>query len=366
MSAREIHKTLSGRDYSGPEVYELERERIFHREWFYVGRAEQVAEPGDALVHDVAGESILVVRGRDGRLHAHFNVCRHRGARLCDVGKSKVKGAIKCPYHAWSYAHDGTLIGTPNVAPDEIDRSSLSLWPVNVDVWEGFLFVCLADDPEPLRDSLGSQADGPLRFEEFGLGDLRIGARTVSEVPANWKILIENYNECLHCPTVHPELVQIVPLYKTGSVVAPDRPQGGTLLSEGSNSFTYSGTSARPTLPGLTDADANTYYGAAIFPNMFIDVTGTCAIVTTLVPQSASHTQVVSEYLFAPEEVARRDFEAADVVEFSELVAQQDYDVCIRVQQGVSSKAFTNGVLAEKDDLLHTFHERYLHARDAE
>ena len=258
------------------------------------------------------------------------------------------------------------MIGTPNVAPDEIDRASLSLWPVAVEDWEGFLFVSLADDPEPIRDWLAGQVDGPLRFEEFGLGELRIGARTVSQVPANWKILIENYNECLHCPTVHPELVAIVPLYRTGSVVAPDRPEGGTLLSEGSNSFTLSGTSARPNLPGLSAADANTYHGAAIFPNMFIDVTGTCAIVTTLVPQSASHTQVVSEYLFAPEEVARRDFEAADVVEFSELVAQQDYDVCIRVQQGVSSKAFTNGVLAEKDDLLHTFHERYLHARDAE
>ena len=347
------HPTLSGRDYSAADVFEVERERILHRHWYYAGRAELVEEPGQCLVVDVADESILVVRGRDDALHAHFNVCRHRGARLCDEGETRLKGAIKCPYHAWSYAHDGRLIGTPNVAADEVDRDALSLWPAAADVWEGFLFVCLAPEPPALRDWLADQLDPPLRFERFGLGELRTGHRTVTEVAANWKVLVENYNECLHCPTVHPELVQIVPLYRTGAVVAPDRPDG-VAMAAGATSFTRSGSSPLPLLPRLDACDAASYFGGVVFPNMFIDVTGTSAMATTLHPRGPAATTVVTEYLFAPETIAADGFDPGEIVAFTELVARQDYDVCERVQRGVSSRAFSHGVLAAKDlSLIH-------------
>jgi Rieske 2Fe-2S family protein len=362
--ARDVHYTLPGRDYHAPDVFRLEQERIFHRVWCYVGREEQVAEPGACLALDVAGESVLVVRGRDGGLHSHYNVCRHRGSRLCDEGLHQLKGAIKCPYHAWSYAHDGTLIGTPNVAPDEIDRSEFSLWPIAVDVWDGFLFVSLADDPEPLGEWLVRQHDPAQRFGRFQLGALRTAHRTVVEVPANWKIIVENYNECLHCPTVHPELVAIVPTYRTGSVVDPSRDDGGVALGEGMTTFSHTGRSPLPLLEGMDPVAANSYFGGVVFPNMFIDVTGTSAIATTLQPRGPAHTTVVTEYLFTPEAIAQPDFDPGEIVAFSELVAAQDYAVCERVQQGISSKAFTRGVYAAKDDLLHEFNERYLAERD--
>jgi nitrite reductase/ring-hydroxylating ferredoxin subunit len=118
-------KTLTGRDYSAAEVFDLERERIFARSWFYAGRAEGLDEPGDFVAVDVAGESVIVLRTKAGDLRAFYNVCRHRGSRLCDAESGRMKGAVKCPYHAWSYSFDGKLIGTPNVGKDEVDRDAL-------------------------------------------------------------------------------------------------------------------------------------------------------------------------------------------------------------------------------------------------
>jgi Rieske 2Fe-2S family protein len=356
-------KTLPGRDYHAAAVFDVERERIFARNWYYAGRDEQLVEPGDFMTVDVAGESVIVLRGKDGGLRGFYNVCRHRGSRLCDEASGRMKGAVKCPYHAWSYSFEGRLIGTPNVAKDEVDRDALGLWPVAVETWQGFVFVHLDPDPVPLATWLGGQQDTPLRFERFDLGDLRTAQITVNEVEANWKILIENYNECLHCPTVHPELVAVVPAFRKGSVFQADREDGGVGIAGGGTSFTRTGQSSLPLLPGLDEHDATSLYGCTVFPNMFIDVTGTGAIATALLPREAGHTSVVTEYLFRPEAIAEPGFDPSEVVEFAELVGHQDYVVCERVQRGVRSRAFTHGVLAEKDALLDGFNARYLAER---
>jgi glycine betaine catabolism A len=363
--AIEARSTLPGRDYWSTETFELDREKIFYRDWFYLGRADGLEEVGAYQAVDVAGEGIIVVRAKDGKLHGFYNVCRHRGSRLCEVGAGTLKGAIKCPYHAWSYSFDGRLIGTPMVAKDEVDRASLGLWRVTVDEWAGFLFVTFADDPEPLRDSLAAQYESPLPYERFGpLGELRVAERTVTEVQANWKILVENYNECLHCPTVHPELVAVVPAYKRGEVLETDRRDGGVSLADDGDSFTASGHSALPVMPGFAEDEATSIYGASIFPNMFLDISGTSTVATCLLPRGPQHTTVVAEYLFRPEVIDAPGFDPTEIVEFTELVANQDYTVCERVQQGVRSRAFTHGVYAEKDELPLRFNQRYLVARD--
>jgi Rieske 2Fe-2S family protein len=264
MVSRE-RTTLPGRDYHAAEVFDLERERVFARSWFYAGRAEGLEQAGDYRAVDVAGESVIVVRTQQGELRGFYNVCRHRGSRLCDEDSGRLKGAIKCPYHAWSYSFDGRLIGTPNVAKDEIDRDALGLWPVPVEVWQGFLFVHLDPDPPPFEDTLRDQPDQPISFARFNLGELRIGHRTVTEVRANWKILIENYNECLHCPTVHPELIAVVPGFRKGSVYEADRPDGGVSIVDGGNSFTRTGQSSLPVMPGMSAVDAVSLNGCAVY-----------------------------------------------------------------------------------------------------
>ena len=365
-AAREI-RTLPGRDYHAAEVFELERERVFARNWFYAGRVEVLQEPGDYVTVDVAGESVIVLRAKDGDVHGFYNVCRHRGSRLCEDESGRMKGAVKCPYHAWSYSFDGRLIGTPNVGKDEVDRDALGLWPVAVGVWQGFLFVHLDPDPVPVEQALHEQPgwDAPIRMARFELDRLRIGHRTVSEVQANWKILIDNYNECLHCPTVHPELVAVVPTFRTGASYDARRSDGGVAIANGGNSFSATGHSKLPVAKGLREAE-DSLFGCTAYPNMFIDVTGTGAISTILLPRAPGHTTVVTEYLFEPEVIAADGFDPSEIVEFSELVAHQDYTVCERVQRGTGSRAFTYGVLAEKDDLVSAFNGWYLAQRDGD
>jgi Rieske 2Fe-2S family protein len=358
--------TLSGRDYTSAEVFDLEREKVFYRSWIYAGRESSLEQPGDFLTVEIAGESVLVVRDADGGLNAFYNVCRHRGSRLCDEMSGRMKGAVKCPYHAWAYSFDGRLIGTPNVGKEELDRDQLGLWRVALDAWEGFLFINFDSNPQPLVEWLGQGVDSPLPFRRFSLGELRTAHTTVNDVHANWKILIDNYNECLHCPTVHPELVQVVPTFRKGSNYDTERSDGGVALAGGGNSFTLTGQSDLPLMPGLSEEDETSLYGCTIYPNMFIDVTGTGAIATGMYAKGPALTTVVTEYLFRPEAIAAPGFSPMEVVEFSELVARQDYDVCERVQKGVGSRAFTYGVLAEKDEMLERFNGRYRELRAAD
>ena len=154
---------MPGAAYHSDETYAVDTERVFYRNWVYVGRAERVAKPGSWLRVEIAGESILVVRGKDEQIRGFYNVCRHRGSRICDDEQGEVRTHLRCPYHAWGYALDGTLVTTPMIEKDEIDRPSTSLWPVHVDVWEGFVFVNLSrEEPRPLLEHLADQQDEPL------------------------------------------------------------------------------------------------------------------------------------------------------------------------------------------------------------
>ncbi len=183
-------RTLVGADYYAPEVFELERERIFHSDWYCVGREEDIASGGFVVV-DVVGESVVLVRDREGVLRAFLNACRHRGARLCD-GSGSAGRTLVCPYHAWSYRLDGALAGTPNVADDEsLDRANLGLISVTLETWDGFVWVTLSATTPPLRDQLARHAsDDPFQWERYGVGELVVGSKRVYDVAANWKIII--------------------------------------------------------------------------------------------------------------------------------------------------------------------------------
>ncbi len=231
--------TLTGPEYCSAEVFEAERQRLFQGGWFCIGRAEEAPAAGSFVVADVAGESVLIVRGEDGALRGFLNVCRHRGSQLCQ-GTGSVK-AIRCPYHAWSYGLDGRLLSTPNVRREErLPREQLGLHEVPVDVWQGFVWLSVAGEGEGLVDHVVSWAsDDPFQWERYGVGDLVVGARREYRVAANWKLLIENYNECLHCPTVHPELAELVPIYRRGEVEEePGQNGNGNQLRDGLTSFT--------------------------------------------------------------------------------------------------------------------------------
>ena len=354
-------KTLPGAAYHSDQTYETDRERVFFRHWLYAARAERISEPGSWLRIDIAGESVLLVRGKDDRIRGFYNVCRHRGSQLCDEAEGRVRTHLRCPYHAWGYALDGTLVTTPMIERDEIDRERTSLWPVRTEIWEGFVFVNLSrEEPQPLLETLADQRDDPIGLARFGLADLRIGHVSTIDVEANWKIVMENYNECLHCPTVHPELVAVVPAFKKGTVFEPGREDGGLSLADGRTAIAMDPRLRLPLLPGFEgQEDAAAYFGAMVYPSMFLDVDGASALATAVFPTGPRSCRLVTEYLFSPEAFEDPDFDPTPIVEFNDRVTRQDNEVCERVQRGVTSRAFDHGIFPAKDSWVLAFDDRY-------
>jgi Rieske 2Fe-2S family protein len=354
--------TLTGADYASQAVFDEERERIWYAGWVCIGRSEEVARPGDYLVRDILAESVIVTRNRAGALRAFYNVCAHRGTRLLDGEPDcgHVNKVFKCPYHAWSYDLDGNLVGTPNVHEDErFDRSDHPLFAIAVDEYAGFVFVSMEPEPKPLPVALRASVETITDFDRFRMDELRVGARIVYEVKANWKIIVENYNECLHCPTVHPELVQVIPLYRYGEVWDGETRDGGNLMRDDATSFTLAGTSDLPPFPDLLPEDYHMYYGAFQFPNLMINLHPDAVMSYILYPRAINHTTVVSEFLFRPETIAVDGFRPDPVVELWDIVSKQDWSVCERAQIGVSSRAYKSGVYPRKDRLLFDFNERW-------
>src|SRR5258708_25286812 len=229
--------TFPGRYYYDPAIFAEEQEKIFSAMWFYVRRADALPNPGAYQVVTVGRESIIVVRDRDDVLYAFFNVCRHRGARLCNQQFGHLKGSIQCRYHAWTYGLDGRLLGAPNVMNDgRFDRSAYGLLPVALHVWDGLVFLNLADDPQPFEDQLNDprvQSFGDVApYQRFHIGDLKVGKSISYDVHANWKVIIENTLECYHCGPMHPELCALIPLYRTGKLFTNDDLTAGVDLGD--------------------------------------------------------------------------------------------------------------------------------------
>jgi len=351
-----LGRTLTGHEYTSAETYDTDRSLIFHRSWFVAGRSERLA-PGERDIVDVAGESVLLIRDRTGILRAFANACRHRGSRLCEGHTSSGQGSLMCPYHQWTYALDGSLIATPRLDADEVDRSEHSLWPHHVREWEGFIFLCVADEPPPFDEWLHTDAAALVDLQRFGFGRLRVGARAVNVTAANWKVVVENYLECLHCAHVHPEFADLVPHFGTGWTWDARRADGGVTLARG----TTLSTVPSQVLPihGLDDSDRDGYFGGTVFPNAFVDATAACVVVSVLYPDGPNRTRMEMDFLFDPAALEVPDFDPQPIVDFNELVAAQDGAVCELVQQGVTSRRFTHGVLTSKDRLVAEFLQRY-------
>ena len=337
--------TLTGNYYRDPEILGREFERIFFRSWVVAGRQEQVAEPGDYFSFEIGAESVLVVCGRDGAVRAFYNVCRHRGARLCAAGAGRFEGAIRCRYHAWSYALDGALLAVPHLPDREcFPKRDFSLYPVAVEIWEGFVFVRLDSAGATLLSQLGAL---PERAQPYPLASLRVGARAEREVEANWKILVENFMECYHCPGVHPELASLVPLYRTGEVDASGSEP--PVYREGAVTATLSGTTQRPIFAGVRERARQRYHAELVLPNLLLYLFPDYVCARSLWPVSPTRTRIVSEWLFEPEILERPDADVSDAVSFMNLLGEQDWQVCEAVQQGIVSRAHRHGVMLAQE-----------------
>jgi glycine betaine catabolism A len=356
-----LEPTLPTRWYRSEEVFRAEKERIFWREWMCVGREEELSEAGAYRVIDVLGESILLVRNREGLLRGFYNVCRHRGARLCRAGDSGTQAGrpvsitgvtggrgIVCPYHHWTYDLDGRLVAAPHVRGlTASDKEALSLYPVGVDTWGGFMFVNLTPAGAP---SLGAQvATVAKRTQNYPLKDLRIGHTIQYQVAANWKAICENYNECYHCGPVHPELCAVVPAFRESGGADLDWMRGIPHRT-GAYTFTASGTTSRRPFPGLSADEQERHKGELSYPNLAMSLACDHVAAFILHPRSAERTDITCHFLFEQHELAQPGFNPADAVDFWDVVNRQDWSICESVQQGMSARVHQFGYYAPMED----------------
>jgi Rieske 2Fe-2S family protein len=368
---RAIERSLPATWYYATEHHAHELERIWYRNWIYVGRAEAIAEPLDYLTHRIGTQVVLVLRDEHGELRAFHNTCRHRGATLCSEASGRlVARRITCRYHGWSYTLQGELARVPHhdrPPPPGLERDALGLYPVSVAEWRGFVFVNLDHvEPPSLAESLGPAAGTLARWPLEGL---RVGHDQTFTVQCNWKIFWENYNECLHCPGVHPTLSAMVPIYRRGIMEPQDDPgwpqhrdstdpahRGG--LRAGAVSWSMDGQACGPVFAGLSDPQRRLgYHYLTNLPSMYLVAHVDYVRVVRLRPVAPEATEVTTQWLFAPETLQAPAFNLANTVEFATRFMAEDAEVCELTQRGQHSIAHTAGILLPEEYELGRFHE---------
>ncbi|HLX38641.1 MAG TPA: aromatic ring-hydroxylating dioxygenase subunit alpha [Candidatus Binataceae bacterium] len=322
-SALERGDTLPARWYVEAEVFQAEKERIFHRTWQYVGHTGQVPSAGDFFTTHLGELPIAIVRDSGGALRAFANVCRHRGSEVvleC-AGNRKT---LQCHYHGWTYNLDGTLRAAPRENEQHaFARETLSLVPFAIETWGPLIFVNPARDAGPLREVLGEL---PVIFEHAGidLTQMRMLRQDTYDLASNWKVVVENFNECYHCPIAHPRFSQVIDTdsYRVDTSNEYFSAYYGPILRSPGRGVTY----------------------ATLWPNAMFALSDDppAMQVISAIPIDAGHTRQLVDYFFAAE---LSDEQMRDYVEFSDLVTREDIVLCESVQRGLRSGAIEHGRL---------------------
>ncbi|WP_280697489.1 aromatic ring-hydroxylating dioxygenase subunit alpha [Kitasatospora sp. GP82] len=354
-------RTLPGTAYTDPRVFALEQEKIFEAMWFCAVRASELGAPGSFRTVQVGRESVLVTRSRDHRVRAFLNICRHRGARICTEESGEVKRAFQCPYHAWTYGLDGTLVAAPNLTgmPD-VDRKAYGLVPVHVREWLGYVWVCLAAEPPSFEEDVVSAATerlgDPQAIGRYQADELAVGRRIRYDVRANWKLIVENFMECYHCATIHPELTEVLPEFADGYAAQYYVGHGAEFAAE-AEGFTVDGGPGVDRIPGVSAEQDRRYYAITVKPQVFINLVPDHVIVLRMYPLAADHTLVECDWLFL-RDVVDSGKDLTRSVELFHRVNVQDFDACERCQPAMDSRAYAaGGVLVPSEHHIRAFHE---------
>jgi Rieske 2Fe-2S family protein len=351
-------RTLAQRYLISPEIFAKEQQRIFCARWLCVGHQSQIATAGDYFVQEVAGESLIILRDQNGEVRGYYNVCRHRGTRLCEDPSGQLRETIRCPYHGWKYGLDGRLVGAPHMDKvDGFDRAGHSLHAVGLAVWEGFIFVNLAEDPTPLETVFAPLAG---KFTHWNLPRLRAARRIAYDVRANWKLIFENYSECYHCPLVHPSLAKLTPYDSAENDLCEGPFLGGFMPITRGHSLTMSGNACALPVGDMQGEDHHRVFYYSIFPNLLLSLHPDYVMVHLVWPQSPERVTILCDWFFHPDAFARADFHPDDAVEFWDTTNRQDWHVCELSQQGIASRAYRPGPYSPRESIPAAWDREYL------
>ncbi len=367
---KRVEKTLPGRAYHDPDIYRRELANIWYGQWLYLCRADALAETGAYRTETIGDQPVLLVRDAAGTVRAFHNTCRHRGSLLCREKAGRLGGRrIVCPYHQWAYDLRGNLVRTSSLSEaPEFDRADYALYGIAVREWRGCIFVCLSDDPPA---ELSAFRGGGDHTENWPLAELAVGHTWRKTVACNWKVFWENFNECLHCPNVHPELSRLVPIYRRRIILPQDDPdwrrhegsadpkhRGG--LRPDAETWSTDGKAHGPRFENLSEAEqaaGQRYYVNT--PSMYIAAHVDYMRIVRILPRGPEETEIQAEWLFPRAALDDPAFDLDNVVAFGRLVLEQDGAASEMNQQGLRSRRHEAGVLMPEEHYVAAFHRWY-------
>ncbi len=349
------NRTLTADAYLSKEVFDWEMENLFRATWMCVGRGDELVAPGQIRAIDVAGEGVLLARDRDnGTLTAFSNVCRHRGHELAPVGEAIDARLIRCPYHAWSYRFNGDLRAAPTFTQTpNVDLSEFPLVGIAVTEYMGWVWVDLSGEAEPIESHFGNLADMAAPYETDRISTAAVHSYVVD---ANWKIIVENYNECYHCSSIHPELCEVTPTDSGYDHEPTGMWCGGTMtLKDHAVTMSLSGASNGINFRNIDEEMARHVWYLTVVPNLLLSIHPDYVMTHRLVPLSPDQTFIECSWLFPPEAFELEGFDPAYAVDFWDITNREDWTACENVMKGVRHKGYRPGPLSSWEGTVYQF-----------
>lgn len=364
----ETQKTLPASWYYDASHFDREMRAIFHRHWIYVGHETLIPETGDYHCFDIADQKIVLLRNKEGAVNAFYNNCLHRGSVLCEGEAGSLSGkSIRCPYHQWTYNLEGKLTSTGRMArADDFNLSDYQLHKVHLVNWRGFLFINLSDDAPMDFNSISDMG-----FESYDNWPLEalIPVETYEKtLNCNWKVFWENYNECAHCPEIHPELIEMVPLYSRAIMIPEDdknfekyldrdeaKYSGG--LKDGARTWTRTGVPSAPIFDGLNEQELKEGFRfLTVMPSVFFVAHVDYVRVVQLIPLTPESMKLKVQWFYQKDAYEAGLCQPKEAIDFTKIVLEQDGHVAELNQAGMRNKPFKEGLLMPQEYELYNLH----------
>ncbi len=346
--------TLPSAAYTSPEVLAWENANLWQSTWICVGRLEELVAPRQVRAVELGEESVLLVRDEAGDLRAFSNVCRHRGHELAPVGDAIDVRLIRCPYHAWTYRLDGSLRAAPTFTQSPaFDMGEFPLISIGVDVLGGWVFVDLSGSAPSLASHFGNLAE---IISDYEPERLVTAASHSYEVKANWKVIVENYNECYHCSNIHPELCEVTPPDSGYDHIPTGMWLGGTMdLKEHAVTMSLDGSSQGVNFRKIGDEQARHIWYVTVAPNLLLSLHPDYVMTHRLTPIDVDRTFIECSWLFPPEAFDLPDFDPSYATDFWDITNREDWSACEGVQRGMRNRGYRPGPLSRWEGTVYQF-----------
>ena len=352
---------LPQESYISSAVFDWEMENLWASGWLCVGRTESLPASGASLAVTAGREGILLVRDSAGVLRAFFNVCRHRGHEVLRPGESSSAPCLRCPYHGWTYDLDGRLRSAPRAGEmPGFDPSTHGLVPARVEEWHGWVWLNASGDAPPLSEWLGDLEE---LVAPYTSGLLRRAVEKSYDVAANWKLVHENFHECYHCTSIHPQLCKVTPVDSGRSPARSGAWVGGPMdLMDHAVTMSLDGHSDGVPIPGLPRELHRQVRYFGVVPNLFLSLHPDYVLTHRIEPLAADRIRIHCEWMFPPEAFSAPGFSPDYAFRFWDVTNLQDWAALESVQRGVSSRGYRPGPLTVKEDAVQQFVSRIARA----